>query len=609
MMFVVGTSGHIDHGKTSLILALTGVDCDRLPEEKERQMTIDIGFASMAMPGFGTVSFIDVPGHERFIRNMVAGAWGIDLGMLVVAADDGWMPQTEDHFRVLQLLGIERIIAVINKTDMVEAGMADLVEQQVREKIAGTPYAGADIARVSARTGAGIDRLREILAANLKKLSRARDANKPYLYIDRVFASKGHGTVVTGTLRNGLLHDDDAVRIQPGALDARVKRIESHHSELAEGSPSQRTALNLTGVQTEALGRGHILYRQGFFTESGEMVARIQLLDPAREVKNNAGIEVLIGTAAIGGKLLHFPGDAARTGLFPARIKFAEPWFCYPGEPFVLTTPGGYRIIGGGMVLLPGYDHRAQKGRVLEGLGMFTNYTLEERMAFSIAARTAVRKADLDSMFPESAADIERAAASLLAQGTVKSIGGTLMMAKRLDDAEKAVREMIQKNVGPNLKEVSDATGTDPEICRMIIAAMVKDGRVTEKEGKFFAGGQAAAADALSKGKTKLLEAVRGRGGEGMELDRITNELEKRDARELVKLGLLVSLDGNIMYHKDVYEDLKSRVMKLFESRGKVTVPEAKEAAGLSRKYILPLLNRIERDGLIKRLGDFRIKA
>ena len=608
-MYVVGTSGHIDHGKTSLILALTGVDCDRLPEEKERQMTIDIGFAAMAMPGFGTVSFIDVPGHERFIRNMVAGAWGIDLGLLVVAVDDGWMPQTEDHFRVLQLLGIERIIAVLNKIDIAEPGMVDLVEQQVREKIAGTPYADADIARVSSKTGAGIDGLRETIAANLKKLSRARDANKPYLYVDRVFASKGHGTVVTGTLRNGLLHDDDPVRIQPGGIEARVKRIESHHSELAEGSPSQRTALNLSGVPAEALRRGLILYRQGFFTESNEIVARIQLLDPAREVKNNAGIEVLIGTAAVGGKLLLFPGDRARAQLFPARIKFNEPWYCYSGEPFVLTSPGGYRIIGGGMVLLPGYDHRTQKARVLGALDLFASYTFEERVAFCIASRSAVKKGDLDSLFPERAEDIERTVAALSAKGTVKTIGDHLMMAKRLDDAEQAVPEMIKKNVGPNLKEVSDATGTDQEICRLIIAAMLKSGRVTEKEGKFFPGGAAPAEATLSKGKTKLLETIRAKGGDGMELERLTNELEKRDAREMVKLGLLVSLDGNIMYHKDIYEDLKNKIMKLFDTRGKLTVPEAKDAAGLSRKYILPLLNRIERDGLIKRLGDFRIKA
>ncbi|MBN1498189.1 MAG: selenocysteine-specific translation elongation factor [Spirochaetes bacterium] len=608
-MYVVGTSGHIDHGKTSLILALTGVDCDRLPEEKERQMTIDIGFASMALPGFGTVSFIDVPGHERFIRNMVAGAWGVDLGILVVAADDGWMPQTEDHFRVLQLLGIERIIAVINKTDMVEADMAELVEQQVREKIAGTPYADADIVRVSARTGDGIERLRDALAANLKKLSRARDANKPYLYIDRVFAAKGHGTVVTGTLRNGLLHDDDPVHIQPGNIEARVKRIESHHSELAEGSPSQRTALNLSGVPTEALRRGHILYRQGFFTESDEIVARIQLLDRTREMRNNAGIEVLIGTAALDGKLLLFPGDGPGTDLFPVRIKFSEPWHCYAGEPFVLTTPGGYRIIGGGMVLLPGYDHRAQKGRVLEGLGLFTSYTLEERIAFTVVARGSVRKGDLDSLYPESLKDIEAAVASLIKTGTFRTIGDYLMAAKRLNDAERAVLDTIKKNVGPNLKEVADATGADQEICRLIIAALAKSGRVTEKEGKFFEGGGVPAPDSLSKAKARLLETVRARGGEGMELDRIQNEQEKRDARELVKLGLLVSLDGNIMYHRDIYEDLKNRIMKLFDTRGKLTVPEAKDAAGLSRKYILPLLNRIERDGLIKRLGDFRIKA
>ncbi|TFH39511.1 MAG: selenocysteine-specific translation elongation factor, partial [Chrysiogenales bacterium] len=302
-MYVIGTSGHIDHGKTTLIQSLTGIDCDRLPEEKEREMTIDIGFAHLDLPGFGTVSFSDVPGHERFIRNMVAGAWGVDLGLLVVAADDGWMPQTEDHFSVLQLLGIERIIAAIAKTDLVDTARTGEVERQVRERLDGTPYEGADIVMVSARTGDGVDVLKGAIESNLKQLSGARDTGKPYMYIDRVFASKGYGTVVTGTLRNGTLHENDTVFIHPGAREARIKRIESHYNAAAEGAPSRRTALNLSGVPSESIMRGHILYRKDFFTPSRDILARVRMLDPAKEPGNNRGVEVLIGTASVRGRL------------------------------------------------------------------------------------------------------------------------------------------------------------------------------------------------------------------------------------------------------------------------------------------------------------------
>lgn len=604
-MFVVGTSGHIDHGKTSLILALTGEDCDRLPEEKAREMTIDIGFAATELPGFGTVSFIDVPGHERFIRNMVAGAWGIDLGLLVVAVDDGWMPQTEDHFRVIQLLGIERIIVVLNKIDLAESGMADLVEEDVRGRIAETPYQDADIARVSSKNGTGIENLKKIIADNLKKLSRARNADKPFMYVDRVFASKGHGTVVTGTLRNGMLHVDDLVFIQPGAMEARVKRIESHHSNLAEGSPSQRTALNLTGVPVESLRRGQILYRSGFFTESDEIIARVQLLDRKRELKNNTGIEVLIGTAAVRAKIILLEGEATTSTQFPARIKFAEPWFSYPGQPLILTSPGGFRIIGGGRVLFPGYVPRLHRDRVRENLGLFGSYTLDEYILFMVTVRGWMKQEELHSLFPEGCDDITRACGNLLDRGVIQKLGDVIMNAAALDAVRGRIIDAVNKHVGLNLKEVSDMAAADQDICRLIVAALVSGGQVAEKEGRFFPG----TGVVLSKGKVKLLESVLAKGGEGLELDRLNDESMKRDARELIKLGSLVSLDGNILYHRDVYEKMKAIIMSQFDTKGKLTVPEAKDAVGLSRKYILPLLNRIERDGLIKRLGDFRIKA
>ena len=260
-MYIVGTSGHIDHGKTSLIRALTNIDCDRLPEEKSREMTVDIGFANIEYPKFGTVSIIDVPGHERFIRNMVVGAWGIDLALLVVAVDDGWMPQTEDHFRVLSLLGIERIVTVLNKIDMADEEMIDYVTAEVQDRLSGSRYADADIVRVSSKTGDGIAELRDVILNNLRRLTHAADAHKPYLFVDRVFASKGYGTIVTGTLKNGTFRDEDAVTLLPLARESRIKKIESHYHELAEGVPSQRTALNLTGVSSDELSRGDIVVK------------------------------------------------------------------------------------------------------------------------------------------------------------------------------------------------------------------------------------------------------------------------------------------------------------------------------------------------------------
>jgi selenocysteine-specific elongation factor len=420
-----------------------------------------------------------------------------------------------------------------------------------------------------------------------------------------VFTPKGHGTVVTGTLRNGILHDDDLVHIQPGDREARVKRIESHHNALAEGSPSQRTALNLTGVPAEELKRGHILFRQGFFTESGEVIARIRLLDRKRELKNNAGVEVLIGTAAVKGKIILFSADKTSSPQFEARIKFDDPWYCFPGQPFVLTSPGGFRIMGGGMVLLPAYDPRKQKARVMESFKLLRNYTLEERVAFIVSVHRWMKRENIHALFSESAAEIGATVSSLLNQGVLKVIGDYIMMTARYDDTVRRVTDDVNKHVGLNLKEISDSAGVDPDICRLIVQTLVQGGLISEKEGRYFSG----SSGTLSKGKTKILEMSLEKAGDGIEMERLTIGAMKQDVSELIKLGFLVSLDGNIVYHRDVYDTMKNAVMSLFDTKEKLSVADAKGAVGLSRKYLIPLLNRIERDGLIKRLGDFRVKA
>jgi len=605
-VYVIGTSGHIDHGKTTLILALTGIDCDRLPEEKERQMTIDIGFASMEVPGFGEVSVIDVPGHERFIRNMVAGAWGVDLGLLVIAADDGWMPQTEDHFRVLELLGVERIVAVISKTDLADADTIEIVDHDVRERLAGTAYEGADVVRVSAKTGEGIEALKRAITGNLAKLSRVPDNDKPFLYIDRVFASRGYGTVVTGTLKNGSVAENDQVYIQPGGLAGRIKRIESHHSALAQGSPSSRTALNLSGVAAQELRRGQVLYRQKFFTETAEILCRVRLLAKDREIKNNAEIEVLIGTAGEKGRLIRF-SDSGDRSPFTARIKFRRVWYSFPGQPFVIASPGGFRIIGGGMVLLPDYDPKL-RDRMKTGLSLFRSCSAEELAAFIIFTRQWIKKQELYGMLAQSKERIDAMLSSLSGGGAVRIIGEHIIAGDAYNNAMGAIVRTVKDHQGLNAREVSDNAGIDDEVCRLMMPLVQESHPVAAREGRYF-WGEGRADEGLSEGKRNILEEALKAGGGGIDIGKTPKESTKRDVRELISLGLLVSLDGTIAYHSSVYEDFRKRIMGLFETREKISISDAKQITGLSRKYLIPLLNRIERDGLVRRLGDFRIKV
>jgi selenocysteine-specific elongation factor len=609
-VYIVGTSGHIDHGKTSLIRALSGTDCDRLPEEKAREMTIDIGFASIDYPRFGTVSIVDVPGHERFIRNMVAGAWGIDIALLVVAVDDGWMPQTEDHFRVLELLGIERIIVVLNKVDLADEEMVEMVQEEIAERLEHTPYSGSEMVKVSSKTGAGIDELKEVIVANLRKLAKASDTDRPYLYIDRVFSPRGVGSVITGTLKNGTFVENETLTILPSRKDVKIKKIESHHRELHEGTPSQRTALNLSGINAEEVERGHILCRSVFFTESDDIIAVVKIVHKNKKLRNNSFIEILAGTYSVKGKLilLNESEDEEQSGYRIIRIRLEEKWFFYPGQAFVITNPGGYRILGGGKVLIADFDPNRHRKSLRNEVKSADDFSLEKIIEFNIAVKGIIKKGQILSFLPLSRKAIEKVIDEILSKGRIVAMEDYLVSSAFRERAFSGVRDAVIKNVGLNLKEISDIADTESDICRIIIKSLTDDGEVFEKEGRYFSG-DSVTEDNLSDSKKKVLDQVMKNGSSGIELDKVADDRVKKDIKDLIKLGFLVSLDGNIIYHSTVYENLKKGVMELFLTHDKITVPEAKDAAGLSRKYILPLLNRIENEGLIKRLGDFRIKV
>lgn len=604
-MFITGTSGHIDHGKTSLVRALTGIDCDRLPEEKERAMTIDIGFAKIDFPGFGTAGIVDVPGHEKFIRNMVAGAWGVDLCMLVVACDDGWMPQTEDHFRVLAILGIERIIIVLNKSDLVSDERIKIVMDDINGRLSGTVYSGSEIIPVSAKTGKGIDLLKAIILRDLESLAAASDSGKPYLFIDRVFASKGHGTVVTGTLKNGFLYPDQEVVVLPSGKKARIKRIESHNSASEKGYPSGRTAVNLSGFSVDELRRGDILCVKNFFTECTEFLAEIVLF-PGVSVKNNHGIEVLAGTSDLRARIIFLIAGADSTGTFIARVRLDSPWFFYPGERFVITGTGGNRVSGGGTVLMPGFDSSRDRASALENASIIHNKEKDFIIKYILAVRKIFKRDDLQEIFPMCNDYIEERLLSM--KDLFPEINGYIFDKRYLSSLVSSISEILEKSIDLNLKEISDSLKLGVEECRALLDHLVKSGSFTEREGRYSVP-RFLSDGTLSEKKKTILEEARNRKGSGIELDTEKNEIKKREMKELLKMKLLVSLDGNILYHHEIYDDFKNKIVALFDSADKITVTDAKEATGLSRKFIIPLLNRIESDGKIRRIGDFRIKV
>ncbi|MCK4404852.1 MAG: selenocysteine-specific translation elongation factor, partial [candidate division Zixibacteria bacterium] len=302
-MFVLGTAGHIDHGKSKLVEALTGIDPDRLPEEKERGMTIDLGFAWLSLPDGSEVGIVDVPGHERFVKNMVAGVGGIDAVIFVVAADDGWMPQSEEHLQILDMLKIQTGMVVITKIDLVDADWLGLVEEDLKGKVKGTILEGAPVVLVSSTEKIGIDKVYEEIVRMISRIKPQKDIGKPRMYIDRVFTMSGRGTVVTGTLREGCFQLGEEIEILPQKICARIRELQTHKKIQTKVAPGTRVAMNLAGVEKEKLKRGDVVtsVRQDETVET--FIAQVEAVSTLRSpIKHNATLLLILGTTELQAK-------------------------------------------------------------------------------------------------------------------------------------------------------------------------------------------------------------------------------------------------------------------------------------------------------------------
>lgn len=344
MAKLIGTAGHVDHGKTTLIKALTGIDADRLPEEKKRGMTIDVGFAYIDLPTHGRVSIVDVPGHEKFLRNMLVGALGIDVGLLCVAADAGVKPQTVEHLQILELLPVDRIVVAVTRTDLVEAGMRTLCREEIVRLLEKTRFAGSPVIEVSSTTREGLDDLRQALDRALTDSDDRSDAPW-YLPIDRSFSAKGYGCVVTGTLAQGRISVGDIGLVVPGDFEVRIRGIQCHGSPVEVAEFGQRTALNLSGVRAEQIARGQAIGRPGALFESDRIDATLRWI---QEPKHGLRIRVSIGAEEAIGKVLLNDGRADL-----AQLKLETPVACALGQPLIVRRYSPPELLGGGRVLVP----------------------------------------------------------------------------------------------------------------------------------------------------------------------------------------------------------------------------------------------------------------
>ncbi len=362
-----------------------------------------------------------------------------------------------------------------------------------------------------------------------------------------------------------------------------------------------------------SLKRGNILVKQNFFTESADIIANIKLSGIKKIIKNNHEIEVLIGTSGIKGKIIlldnpvNTENDIQKNEFF-ARIKFDDKFFFFPGEPFIITNPGGYRIIGGGKVILPDYNTLKDKKILKKKINLLKTLSIKEIIELLIKIKVSITTDEIKARLPYENKFIDNCISELQKTDSIIKIDDNIIDKDVFADLKNKISEIIKKNIGLNIKEISDIAETEINISKIIIREIQNNSGILEKDGRYFAD-DSVTIETLPDDKKKILLELKEKGADGMDLDKIKDDSAKKKIKDLIRLGFAVSLDGTIIYHLETYEDLKKKIIGLFESRERISISDARDCTSLSRKYLIPLLNRIEHDGLIKRLGDFRIKV
>ncbi|HEX6699663.1 MAG TPA: selenocysteine-specific translation elongation factor [Gaiellaceae bacterium] len=570
MPLTVGTAGHIDHGKTWLVRALTGKDTDRLPEERERGISIDLGYAPLELPDGLRLSVIDVPGHERFVRNMVAGATGIDLFLLVIDAAEGARPQTHEHLAILRLLGIERGVVAVTKADTVDDETLELALEEARELVP-----EASVVAVSAKTGVGLDELRAALAAVAGEDEREPLLGATRLYVDRAFSLRGIGTVVTGTLWSGTIGEGDELRAEPGGLDVRVRSVQVHDRQVDRAEAGQRVAVNLAGVERTALRRGDALVEPGAYPVSYRLAVALEELEP---IADGARLTVHHGTG-------HVPARVVRSGEAYAQLRLAAPVVAARGDRFVLR---GATTVGGGRVLDPAPPRRLDVGR----LGLLAEG--DPASIVQAIVRAPVRGAELQARALLPPGELARGLASL------EQAGDWYFAPEWLEDLRARARA--------RLADRAERSPLDPGLPlaellpREPWAAQIAPLLHFERRGAkaYLPGVVAALGD--RQAEAERLEAELAAAG--------ANAVKVTDAalaRYLEREGRLVRLGDGLAVSAAVYDRARAALVEECEAAGRITLARFRDLLGTSRRSAQLLLERFDADGLTRRVGDERV--
>jgi len=608
MSFVVGTAGHIDHGKSTLITALTGIDPDRLAEEKRRGMTIDLGFAHLELPGGREVGVVDVPGHARFIRNMLAGAHGLDAVLLVIAADEGVMPQTREHLEILELLEVPRGIVVLTKADLVEPDWLAMVEAEATQTLKGTQLDGAPVIAVSAVTRQGLDDLVHALDQLLDGAEPRRDIDRPRLPIDRVFTMTGFGTVVTGTLVDGGLSVGDELEVVPGGRLVRVRGLQRHNARVEVAPPGNRVAANVSGVEKHELSRGDVLARPGTLSPTRRIDAEVRVLESAPQPLRHGGDVMLhTGTVEVAARVIVLEGDAIQPGGRGwVQLYLEKPIAAAAKDRFVLRLPSpALTLAGGRFVDVAPRKHSRHDSALRESLSRrATGDVLQEELRKYPRGVTvaALLKATLAS-----APDVERLGARRLGGWLFADDAWTAIVQRGRNEVE-AFHASHPLREGMAREELRSKLGVSPQAFPSVLAGLVEDGVVIERDGVVASPRHEVALETGDGPAGKLLGVLRAQPfappslNEAMQQSGATAEM----VRALAQRGDLVRVSDDVAFERHAYADAVAMVREMIASNGSITVAQLRDRMQASRRPALALLEHLDAQRVTRRVGDAR---
>lgn len=632
---IVGTAGHIDHGKTALVRALTGIDADRLKEEKERGITIDIGFADLTLADihFG---FVDVPGHERFVKNMLAGAHGIDLVMLVVAADEGVMPQTREHFDICRLLEIKSGLVVVTKADLADEDLLELVKAEIEDFVKGSFLEGAPVLCVSSKTGQGLEELKKTLTRLAAKVP-TRDANAiARLPIDRVFTVKGFGTVVTGTLITGNIKMGDELELMPSnGLISRVRGLQVHGHSTSKVQAGERSAINLQGIEVAEVSRGQVLVPAGRFSVTQMINVKLHLLAGApRKLRTRSRVRVHHGTAEVLARVaLIDKAELPQGESAYAQLRLESPILALPNDRLIIRSYSPSITIGGGVVI----DARPQKFRarerssVVARLEQLQQADEKERIALLVemAGERGMNHAEIAARSGATDETIKQAAESLIQlRRLIAASNNPLLLIARpaFDELAKRVRIMLKEfhqkfplESGIKKEELREKlfTHLPAEIFRAVVAHVVERGEVIAEKDLLRLSSHRVALSTEEQAAKEHLSALFARAAlQPISLDEVLTQFEPRftvDQKQLHRFAHMLINSGELVrvadmiFHKTALEELSAKLQRFKQQHGaQIDVSAFKELTGVSRKYAIPLLEYLDRQKITRRIGDAR---